>query len=340
MPRRIILFALLLLSTMGRAQTTGDSTRLETSVDEFADEDWADLLKDLDLFLDSLLMPRSYALVGLSVSPGYFNYKGTGLTRIRTASAVTYSPMLAYYHKSGIGLTATGFVMNDDGRTRFYQASLNPSFDYLANPRFATGLSYTHYFSKDSLPFYVSPLNNELTAYFTWRKSRIRPSVLVNYAWGTREELNTRLAFIERLWLRRRLLNWLQENYEKNISDFSVTASLLHDFYWLRVLAQKDHIRVTPQVLFTAGTQRFGFNQRNAVYSLHSISRANLLSTSREFNLDARREFQALSASFSLKAEYGIGRFFIQPQFLLDYYFPATDQPWSTIFSATAGFTF
>ncbi|MFN4315768.1 MAG: hypothetical protein ACK4E0_15840 [Chitinophagaceae bacterium] len=337
-------FQLLLLTCMFTAvsaQDPADSSRAKKDDIELDDlEGLEDLLRDLDLFLDSLLAPRSYWLISASMNPGYYNYKATGLTRIRSVATPTYSPMLAYYHRSGLGLTGNGYLMNDEGKLNFYQWSISPSFDYLANPNFATGISYTHYFSKDSVPFYVSPLNNEISAYFTWRKSWLRPAITASYAWGSREQLNMRLAYIQRLWLRRRLANWLRENYEDNISDFSVTASVLHDFYWLAVIGKKDHIRVTPQFLFTAGTQQFGMNQRGTYYNLNNITRANLLSTAREFNLDAKRSFEPLSASFSLRAEYGIGAFFVQPQFLLDYYFPANEKPWSALFSVTAGFSF
>lgn len=43
--------------------------------------------------------------------------------------------------------------------------------------------------------------------------------------------------------------------YRRKISDFSIMATLRHDFYWLDVLTFKDHIRFTPQISFTSGTQ-------------------------------------------------------------------------------------
>jgi hypothetical protein len=303
-------------------------------------EDLDALMDDLEAFMDSILRPRSFLAVNISLTQGYFNYKGTGTTRIESVSTPTYSPFLAYYHKSGFGIAGTGFLMNDRGDLNFYQFSLSPSFDYLRDLRLATGISYTKYFSRDSLDFYVSPLTNELSAYFTWRKSWLRPTIMANYAWGSREELDMRLAFIERLWLRRRILNWLQQNYDRNISDVSVTLSVLHDFYFLKMLGKKDYARITPQVAFTAGTQQFGFNQRLNNYTLQRISRADLLSSSREYDLDGNREFKPLSVSFTLRAEYGIGKFFVQPQLLMDYFIQAKEKPLSTIFAVNAGFNF
>src|SRR5690349_21256212 len=43
--------------------------------DALTDDDYAALFDDLEAFLDSLLKPRSYLLINLSMSRGYFNYK-------------------------------------------------------------------------------------------------------------------------------------------------------------------------------------------------------------------------------------------------------------------------
>lgn len=338
---------LVLLLTLGitstcLAQKNTPDTAITAGVDLDDMDDLDDLLNDLELFLDSLLRPRSYTVIGLSFSPGYYNYKGSLLTqtRIHTKSKLTWAPMLAYYHRSGLGISASGFMIEEEGKLNLFQYAITPSFDYLSNRSLATGISYTRYFSKDSLRFYVSPLQNELSAYFTYRKSWLRPSVIVNYAWGTREELKMRLAFIESLRLRRRLLDYLQSRYDQSVSDISVTATLVHDFYWLQVLGKKDNIRLTPQLLFTSGTQQYGFNQKANDYSLTKLTRSNLLATAREFNLDSRKEFKPLSLGFCLRAEYGTGKFYIQPQCLVDYYFPAKENNWSTIFSVNAGFNF
>ncbi len=339
-----LLAGILILSTCASAQEPARDTikhrseelKLEEDEDDLDDLD--ELMSDLDAFLDSLLRPRSSLLINLSMSRGYYNYKRTATTRIQTIAANTYSPTIAYYHKSGLGLTATGFIVNDDDRLNPYQFSLTPAYDFVQKPAFATGISYTRYFSKDSLAFYVSPLQNEISTYFTYRKSWLRPSLSLGYAWGTRKELQERLAFIQSLRIRRRLLNLLQ-SYQ-DVNDFSATVSVLHDFYWLHVLSPKDKIRITPQFIFSSGTQQYGFNQRGNNYIVGKLTRQNLLSTAREFSLDSRKEFRPLSLGFSLRTEYSFGKCYVQPQLLLDYYFPAETDNFSTLFSLNAGVYF
>src|SRR5690606_38790559 len=88
-------------------------------------EDLDALMDDLEAFMDSILRPRSFLAVNFSVTQGYFNYKGTSTTRIESVSTPTYSPFLAYYHKSGFGIAGTGFLMKDRGVLNFYQLSIS-----------------------------------------------------------------------------------------------------------------------------------------------------------------------------------------------------------------------
>jgi hypothetical protein len=208
----------------------------------------------------------------------------------------------------------------------------------LHNKSIATGISFTKFIIKDSLPFYTTPLQNELYAYFTYRKTWIRPTVAVSYGWGSRTEFMKRESLIQDLRLRRRGFTYI--NTEESIRDFSLTASVRHDFYWLDVLAKNDHIRITPQIAFTSGTQKFGFNQSSATYATAIRTTSNVLYSTENIYLDDQLKFQPLSFSLYLRGEYSIGRFFMQPQVALDYYFPASSNKLTGLFSINAGFMF
>ncbi len=104
--------------------------------------------------------------------------------------------------KVALALSAMGYIVNDKANMNFYQFSISPSFDYLQNKDFATGFSYSRYFTKDSLPFYTSPLENELYAYFTYRKWWMSPSVSMSYGWGSRSDYMKREELIQSLRLR------------------------------------------------------------------------------------------------------------------------------------------
>jgi hypothetical protein len=297
-----------------------------------------ELFQDFDAFMDSILSPHSYFLASLSVGKGYYNFEAKNSSQIQTSKKLTYSPTIGYYHKSGWGITATGYIVNDEKNMNFYQSSLIPSYDYLANKNFATGLSYTKFLTKDSLPFYTTPLQNELYAYFTYRKLWVRPSVSISYGWGSRTDYMKREELITDLRLRRRGFTYI--NTKESVSDLSLMASVRHDFYWLDVFTYNDHIRFTPQLAFTSGTQKFGFNQSSSTYATTIRTGTNVLFSTENIYLDDQLKFQPLSLTMFLRGEYSIGKFFVQPQFIMDYYFPASSNNFSALFSVNAGFMF
>ena len=309
-----------------------DVAVIDTSID------YDELFRDFDAFMDSILTPRSYLLVSLSAGKGYYNFESKSSSLITSSKKLTYSPTLGYYGKSGLGITSTGYIVNDEKNMNLYQGALTPSFDYLKNRNLATGFSYTRFFTKDSLPFYTTPIQNELYTYFTYRRWWVRPSVSLSYGWGSRTDYVKREELIQDLRLKRRGFTYI--NTKESVRDFSVVASVRHDFYWLDIFTNKDFIRFTPQLAFTSGTQKFGFNQSSSTYATISRTGSNVLFSTENIYLDDQLKFQPLSLTFYLRSEYSLGKFFIQPQFIFDYYFPATSKNFNAVFSVNAGLIF
>ena len=293
---------------------------------------------ELEQFLDSILSPHNYVLTAFSVQNGYYNYESKSEFFLKPTRELTLTPAIGYYNKNGMGITGVGSFVNDQNKFRFYQLSVSPSYDYLENRSFAAGISYTRYFTKDSLPFYTSPLQNELYAYFNYRRLWFKPMIGVSYGWGSRSDYQDRQEYITSLQLRRN--GFTRINTKESVSDFSIVASVRHDFYWLDVLTYNDHIRISPQLTFTSGSQKFGFNQTSNSYATLQRSGANVLYNSENVYLDNKLYFQPLDLTFYLKTEYSIGKFYIQPQLILDYYFPATDQQFTSLVSVSGGFIF
>lgn len=336
-----ILLALLLPVTSVFSQVNpGDTSRVPQKDIPVLDTtiNYDELFQDFDAFMDSILSPHSYFLASLSFNKGYYNFVQKSNELIETRQKLTYSPTLGFYHKGGLGITGSGYALDDGTTMNFYQVGITPSFDYLQNRRFATGISYTKYFTKEDLPFYTSPLQNEVYAYFLYRKAWIRPMVAVSYGWGSRTDYQERESLIQDIRLRRRGFTYI--NTEETVSDFSVITSLRHDFYWLDVFTFKDHIRFTPQIMFTSGTQKFGFNQTASTYGTLIRNNSNVLYSSENVYLDDEIRFQPLSLSMFLRGEYSVGKFFIQPQFAMDYYFPSETGNFNTMFSVNLGWMF
>ncbi|HRF18516.1 MAG TPA: hypothetical protein PK977_10115, partial [Chitinophagaceae bacterium] len=83
--------------------------------------DYDALFRDFDAFMDSILSPNSYFLSSLSIGKGYYNFESKSAATITTTKKLTYSPMLGYYHKSGFGLTATGYLVDDGQKMNLFQ---------------------------------------------------------------------------------------------------------------------------------------------------------------------------------------------------------------------------
>ena len=160
----------------------------------------------------------------------------------------------------------------------------------------------------------------------------------LSYGWGSRSDYEEREILLQDLRLRRR--GFVYINTKETVNDFSVNLSLRHDFYWLDVFTYRDHIRFTPQIVFTSGTQKFGFNQSSSTYATLIRNNSNVLYNSDNVYLDDQLRFQPLSLTLFLRGEYAIGKFFIQPQFAMDYYFPASSRHFNTLFSINAGLMF
>lgn len=300
--------------------------------------DYSELFQDFDAFMDSILSPHSYLLTTLAMGRGFYNFESKANSDINTTKKLTYSPTIGYYHKSGLGITGTGYIVDDGINMNFYQGAITPSFDFLKNKALATGISYTRFITKDSLPFYTTPLINELYGYFTYRRSFIRPTVALSYGWGSRSDYSQREEQILDLRLRRRGFTYI--NTEESIRDFSLITSIRHDFYWLDVFTYRDHIRFTPQLSFTSGTQNFGFNQKSSTYVNILRNNSSVLYSTENVYLDDQLKFQPLALTMHFRGEYSIGKFFIQPQFTMDYYFPAANNNFNSIFSINVGCMF
>lgn len=332
---RLVSLLVLFLAMTSSAQKPSKQTDIDTS---FSDIDYDDLFNELDLLLDSLTAPRSFAMFNIGIGNNYFNYQSKSSYLLETSKRLTYSPSLAYYSKTGLGISATSVVVNDGKNLNPYQFNITGSYDYIKNNKFITGIALTHFFTKDSLPFYTSPLKNEVYSYFTYRGFWLKPSLALSYGWGSRSAYEERQEYITSL---RLVLNgFTRINTRESVNDFNVTGSVRHDFYWLSILGKNDYIRFTPQIVFTSGTQKFGFNQTSSTYATVPRTGANVLFSSDKVYLDDQLYFQPLSLSTYLKAEYSRGKFFFQPQLIFDYYFPADEKNFTTAIVMNAGVIF
>ena len=335
LPTRILLFLMLSCSCVQftRAQQStldslfakGDSTAVMDS-----------LLRDFDSYLDSLTKPKSFFAVSLGIGNGYYSFENKNSVFLTNAQKLMISPSVGYYHKSGLGITATGYYLLDDSNSQLYQFSLTPSYDFIGHRKVGFGFAFSRYFQKDSLPFYTTPIGNELFGYFTYKKFWLRPTLSVSYGWGSETEYQQKQLLIwrERLELYQR--GYVFVKNKESVMDFATILSLKHDFDFYHLFHREDAFTLTPVALFTMATQAFGFNS-SYQYSFNAI-RANVLPSNQ--NISDQSSFRPQSVAFILRSDYNVRKLFVMPQLVFDYYLPQTDKHLNIGYSVTAGFNF
>jgi len=295
------------------------------------------LLKDFDTYLDSMSGHKSFFTVNIGVGTGFFSFNDKNSVLVNTKKKLIFSPAIGYFHKSGFGISATGFSLFNNGMS-FYQYAFSPSYDRIKKS-FSTGIAFTKYFTKDSLDFYSTPIQNELFAYFSYKKWWVRPTVSFTYGWGSKSQYEKRK--VERLaeLLSRTNRYYVVVKNETSVQDFSATFSLRKDFDWYNVLGNRDNVTFTPIAMINAGTQNYGFNTSYS-YNFSPV-RANSLPSNKDISDNTQFAFQ--SACIAFRGSYLKGRFLLQSQVLFDYFLQDVsdgDSKLNTVYSITAGISF
>ena len=222
------------------AQKETDSLLIDTTF-----VDYEELFSELDKLIDSLTSPRTFTMINLGIGQSFLTYQGKSDITTTTKRQLAYAPSIGYYDRTGLGLTIGAAMVNDGTGINPFQFSMTGSYDYLNKKAFATGISFTHFITKGDLPFYTSPLQNEIYGYFTYRKLWFKPVIAASYGWGSRDDIEEREEKIQEINLARN--GFTRINTRESVIDLNITASVRHDFYFLNAFAS-DYIRLTPQV--------------------------------------------------------------------------------------------
>lgn len=292
------------------------------------------IMREMDSYLDSLSLSRSFFNVSIGAGTGFFNFKNSSTLTFNTEKKLIFSPSVSYYHKTGLGLSATGYIINEDSALNLYQFALSPSYDYIKAGKWSTGVAYTRYFTKEDLAFYTTPIQNEIYAYFNYKKWWIQPGIAAGFGWGSRTEYKEREVDIIRRWLQLDPRPVTVINKE-SISDYSLLLSVRHDFDWENVFNGKDLITLTPVLLLSGGTQKFGFNTS---YQSRFRVLNNFLPSNQK--ISDKKDFDVQSTTLVIRCDYSVGKLYLQPQALFDYYLHSADQRFNTAYSIIAGINF
>lgn len=292
-------------------------------------------LAELEKQLDSLLKKRERSElilgIGYGNSPAYGKKTQTYETPIVMKPFL--SPTVSYFHKTGLYASASSYYLFEAIGKPWFEWDLSVGYDYSKNRKFLTGISYTRYIFTDSVDIPVTPINNELFAYFYYRDWWLQPGISLDLGWGSAEEkvAGGRLS--------------------RNISgkDFNIVTAVRHPFIFIDVLKHDDAILLTPSVGLTMGTANYYSNLKSFQY----ISRSPKLhwewSDAAPPEGDARAAFlsrktatgfEMRAIDLTVNASYMIGNFTISPSYTIFKPFQGDEKQLTGYFTARLGYTF
>lgn len=291
------------------------------------------IFNEMDNILDELMPHKSHFIAGVGVGTGFFNFRNFTNESFQREKKLMISPVVSYFHKTGLGITANANAVTEN-KLNFYQASVSPSYDYIKRGKFSTGVAYTRFFTKDDLAFYTTPIANELSAYFSYKRLFIKPAISLAYGWGSRTEYEKHKSDV--LMLRKfRNPRVVTVTNEESVKDVSALLSLRKDFDFTHVFFPADLFTITPVAVLSAGTQNFGLNTSFS----STTKRLNNFLPANQY-IKSKTSFDTQSTSVILRADYSISNYYLQSQFMVDYYLHSAPHRLNNAFAVIAGVIF
>lgn len=303
----------------GKAQTVDSSRRPEAAyVDSLMSDD--SLMKDLSAFIDSVSRPKTLLAIEMGVGNGFFTTKSaTAATGYTTKTFLT--PTVTYLHKSGLGISASAYMTQDEGTMVVYQGAITPSFD-IGRRNWAAGITYTRYINKDSISFGVNPLRNDIYVYGAFKKFWLEPGLAFDLSF---DSYKLEQVFEGGGW------PGPDPVITSNIHAHTMGGifSLQHDFEWFGVTDKNDHIAFTPTLMTLADASNYDISVSKIVeHGTATSSIGNqIIKTHKADVAGSSKGFTSLSfesIGALLNGVYTYKHFLASPQVLATYFLHAS----------------
>ncbi len=326
----MLLLVLSVVATCAHAQTDSLSREEKRLLDSMFKND-----EFIKLFTKK---NKSYVDLSVGMGNGIFSIKNNALNAGQAqTNKIYYTGTVAYFHKTGLAISATGFSASDDGNLQMYQYAVSPSYTY-SDKKMAAGISYTRFIEGSDAGFDISPYKNDIYANGVYKKTWIQPGMAIGYSFGKQVEYyDSSFWFNPQPPAQPRIIH-IRDTITTRLSSFSMSLSATHKWAFWELLSKKDGIQVQPTIMLNAGNQKW-----NTTHSSRLFNNFPRLATylKRRFGDGSGSEnFQLQSLGFAGNATYYFGKFYLQPKIYLDYYLPSTtENRLTSLFSVTAGFT-
>ena len=312
------------------AQTNPEDKRI---LDSLLEND--EMLK----MINNMTKVSSYFRVNMSIGNNLSNSGDKQIETLQNNNSPVFTSSASYYHKSGFGLSFTGFLFNENNRTNFYQYTLKPSFSYEKSKALDINLSYAHYFEKNYYSSYSSPVQDEFYGTFIFKRSWIKPGIATSYSTGRFNQVVNIDTTIKVL--NRQVHIKYIDSAKIRLSSFSFAGTVEHAFTFYNLFSIKDGLILIPQLSLISAFNSFKVNHSSSLENYKSFTKKKIKKIRHFQSQSDNDKFDLQSLGLDINAIYAIGKFYVEPEMYFDYYLPATtDNPFSQIYSLNIGITF
>ncbi len=281
----------------------------------------------------------SYFRVNMGIGNNLYNSADKQIATLQTINPLVFTPSVSYYHKSGFGLSFTGFLFDENNRTNFHQYILTPSFSYQKSKSLDINLSYTHYFEKDHYSSHSSPVQDEFYGTLVFKKSWIKPGIATSYSTGQFNQV-VKIDTTIKVLNREVRIKYI-DSAKIHLSSFSLAGTVEHAFTFYNLFSTKDGLIFTPQLSLISGINTYKVYHTSSLENYKSFTKKQIKRIRHFQSQSDNDKFDLQSLGLDLDVNYVIGKFYIEPEIYLDYYLPTiTDNRFSHIYSLNIGITF
>jgi hypothetical protein len=324
-----------------RAQVSKfDENELKAELDLLKNDS---LMSELKSLLGSMYKPESFFSANLAYSNRLFSTKNNALNaqQTRTGQAALL-PSVSYFHKTGFGLTTTGFMRTIDGKPNFYQLAVSPSYDYIGKKLIA-GISYTNYIKTATNSILTTPFTHEVYAYAQLRKSVVRPFLALGWASGNYQDVSTIPLRISGENI------FVLDTSKVQLNDFSTIAGVSHTFTLQKIFAKDDMLTFVPSLNLIAELQNYKTTpqsigvMKDLDEDPEDDDAIDIDRIRKRFNLNPKTlsKFSFQTLAFSANANWYKSSYSVTAGYFMGYYFNNVNtSKFVHFFNLTVGVTF
>lgn len=303
---------------------------------ELKDMNTDELIAELRSIMDSMGKPSSFLSLNVGMSNSLFSARNNAFNANQSGSSATaFMPSVSYFHKSGFGLGATGFMRSFSAAPVIYQTAITPSYDHFGK-KLLYGISYSYYLKSENPSVTTTHYDQDVYAYLQFRKLWLRPAIAAGWGAGSYKDASfipIKISGDEVL---------IMDTSLVKINDYSLSLSVSHNFNFTDLLSGNDVLAITPQLSLIGGLHQFNSQTLTRMFYGKRFKESELERIRKRYNTSRSETSIALeTAAFSLNISWFKGAFSLNTGYFLGYYFdPNASRRISHIFNTGIGFTF